>query len=196
MKLRNNKKLEIDVFLRGKSIDLIALNEEVIENSNWYKWYNDEETTMFMQYHYFPNTKDLQKKYLLNEILNNENKVQLGIFHKKNKILIGVISLNNIDYKNRECEISGMLGEKKYRNLSNYLEAAKLIIIHGFNTFNMNRIYSGAINKEVENMFVKFLGFKNEGRLRENIFKNGKYFDTYIHSILKSEFKKFKFYKQ
>lgn len=193
--VRKNK-FEVDVFLKGKLIDLISLSEEIVENSNWYKWYNDEETTMFMQYHYYPNTKELQKKFLNSEIVNNEKKIQLGIFHKKDRILIGVISLNNIDLKNRECEISGILGEKKYRNLNNYLEAAKLLIIHGFNTFNMNRIYSGAINKEVNDMFVRFLGFKNEGILRENIFKNGNYVNTYIHSILKSEFIKFKFYKK
>ena len=57
--------------------------------------------------------------------------------------------------------------------------------MNGFNTLNMNRIYSGAINKEIDNIFTKFLGFKREGTLRKNVFKNGEYFDTYLHGILK-----------
>ena len=187
---------EVNIFISGKVIDLIVLDEEIVNQSNWFRWFNDEATTMYMAKHYFPNSKELQKKYFQSKILNNINHVQLGIFHKKAKILIGVISLGNIDFINRCCEISGLVGEKKYRNVTNFLEAAKLIIIHGFDALNMNRIYSGTINQEIDKMFIKFLGFTSEGTERKNIYKNGKYYDTYLHGILKSEYNKCKFYKK
>ena len=185
---------KVNVFISGKVINLIVLDEEIIDKSNWFRWFNDEETTMYMQKHYYPNTKELQKKYFLSEILNNNKIVQLGIFHKKDRILIGVISLNGIGFVNRCCEISGLIGEKKYRNFHNWLEASKLMIIHGFNTLNMNRISGGAIKKQNEEMYVKVLGFTHEGIMRKSFFKNGRYHDTYVYGILKSEFEQFKFY--
>ena len=53
--------MQIDVFIEGKEIDLICLNETLAVNSQWYQWFNDEKVTAFMQKHYYPNTKELQK---------------------------------------------------------------------------------------------------------------------------------------
>ena len=181
-----------DVFIRGKIIDLVVLNIELIESTNWYKWFNDEETTTYMQKHYFPNTKRLQSEYFINEIKDNNNKLQLGIVSKKDQIMIGIISLNDIDHINRKCETSCVIGEKKYRDMKNYIEAYRLIIKHGFDTLNMNRISGGTIKKELEDILCKFLGFKSEGILRESVYKNGKYYDTHFHSILYKDYLKLK----
>ena len=37
-----------DIFLEGKHVILKVLTEDDIHNSNWYGWFNDEETTKFM----------------------------------------------------------------------------------------------------------------------------------------------------
>ena len=60
--------IDFDIFLKGENIDLVVLTTEIVEQTNWYNWFNDEENTEFMQQHYFPNSKDLQLKYLRNEI--------------------------------------------------------------------------------------------------------------------------------
>ena len=52
-----------------------------------------------------------------------------------------MISLNKIDNFNKNCELSCILGESKYRILKYYLEAATLLISHGFNALGMERIY-------------------------------------------------------
>ena len=60
--------MDFDVFIKGESIDLVVLTNDLVEKTNWYKWFNDEETTKNMQKHYFPNSRELQLKYLKDEI--------------------------------------------------------------------------------------------------------------------------------
>lgn len=180
--------IKYDVFIKGKLVDLVCLTEEIALKSNWYNWFNDEVTTNNMQKHYFPNTKALQLHFYQSEIANNSSKLQLGIFHKKDKILIGIISLNSIDFINRTCEISGLIGEKKYRNFNYFIEANKLLIDHAFDALNMNRIYGGSIIKEVNEMFCRVLGFTHEGIQRKCVYKNGEYHDVYMIGLLKEEY--------
>src|SRR5712692_6335413 len=99
------QEIKYDVFIRGNLIDLVCLNEEIALNSSWYDWFNDEDTMRNMQKHYFPNTREDQLKFLRTEISSNPAKLQLGIFHRKGQLLIGMISLNKIDFLNRKCEI-------------------------------------------------------------------------------------------
>jgi len=48
-------KINYDIFIKGDLIDLVCLNEEIVEKSNWYNWFNDEENMKYMQKHYYPN---------------------------------------------------------------------------------------------------------------------------------------------
>ena len=181
-------KLQFDVFIQGQLIDLVALTEELVEGTNWYKWFNDEENTKYMQQHYFPNTKAMQLQFFKSEIEGSSSKLQLGIVEKKDQLFCGVISLHNIDYINRSCEISCIIGEAKGRNVKNFIEACQLIIQHAFDTLNMNRIYSGTIIKEIDQLFCRSLAFKHEGISRQQVYKNGKYHDVYNHSLLQEDY--------
>ncbi len=177
-----------DVFIKGKAIDLIVLDEQTVENSNWYKWFNDEDNMKMMQKHYFPNTKSMQMHFFKTEIENNKSKIQLGIVHKKDSKLIGVISLNDIDYLNRKCEISGFIGEKEYQNFELYTEANKLIIKHAFDNLNIHKIYGGTLIKEISLMYCRALGFTEEGIKKSEIYKNGEYYDVYLIGLLRDEY--------
>ena len=190
------KKYEPDVFIKGELVNLVVLTEELIELSNWYKWFNDEKITLNTTHHVYPNSKDLQKIYFKENIQNSKNKIQLGIFHIKDNILIGVISLNQIDHFNKNCEFSAILGEPNYQVLKYYAEAARLIISHGFNTLGMQRVAGGTFNEDIQNMVCRILGLKSEGTKRSAIYKNGKYNDVFIHSILREEFLASKIYKK
>ena len=184
----NDNVLDYDIFIKGTLVNLVVLTEEIVEKTNWYNWFNDEDTTANMQQHYFPNTKAIQLEFFKSEIEKSDTKLQLGVVLIDNNLFCGVISLNNIDYINRCCEISAIMGEKSSRKIQYFIEAAKLIIKHGFNTLNMNRIYSGTIAKEIDELLCKTLGFKHEGISRQAIFKSGKYYDIHYHSLIKQDY--------
>ena len=182
--------MTFDVFIKGKLIDLVVLNEEVVEKTDWYNWFNDEENTKYMKHHYYPNNRARQLVFFKSEIENNSKKLQVGIFHKKDKVLIGVISLNDIDFLNRNCNTGAIIGVKKYRKIFCYLEAYTLLLKHAFEQLNMNKISDGTLSKDVADFLIKTVGFKMEGVRRKEYYKNGKYVDFYLVGLLKEEFYK------
>ncbi|MBM4159349.1 MAG: GNAT family N-acetyltransferase [Ignavibacteria bacterium] len=181
-----------EVFLKGNTVSLSILTEEDIQYSNWYRWYNDRETTYYMQQGYFPNTEEKQLIFFKNEIQHSANKIQLGILPAESEHIIGVVSLSNIDYINRKAEFSIIIGEKEHRGKGYGLEATRLIIDHGFSKLNLNKIYLGVISEHREAIkSYEKAGFKTDGLLRKDILMHGKYYDTLVMSILAEEFFKF-----
>jgi RimJ/RimL family protein N-acetyltransferase len=69
-------------------------------------------------------------------------------------------------------------------------EAVKMLVDYGFNRLNLHRIWLGvnADNDRAVKCYLK-AGFKEEGRLREDIFYHGKWADAIRMGILRSEWK-------
>jgi RimJ/RimL family protein N-acetyltransferase len=103
--------------------------------------------------------------------------------------LIGSLAFDNIDWRNRSAEFGIMLGDKTYWNRGYGTEAVRLLVKHGFNTLNLNRIYLHVFenNPRAIRAYEK-AGFVHEGRLRQAEFKNGEYIDILLMSMLKDEF--------
>ncbi len=185
--MEDNQKIDKrNVFLKGKCISLCSLSTTDIEKSNWYGWFNDEHICTFTQKHYFPNSQNKQIKFL-NEIEGKSNLIVLGIVH--DDMLVGVCSLNDINFINRNCSISIFIGEKiKDENVS--LETFYLLLKHAFYCLNLNKVSMGQHIK-LKLFFTRLslaFGFINEGVARAEIYKSGKYFDVINSSVLKSEF--------
>ncbi len=177
-------------FIEGKLINLINLTEDIVNNSNWYKWFNDEETTLHLQKHYFPNSKEDQINFFNSHLKDNKTTLQLGILDKKKSILFGVISLNNINYFNRNADWSVVIGEKKYRQLIYVNEAIDLLLRHAFFTLNLKKINGGYIEtlNDLGKFYQKRFNFKIEGKQRAQVYKSGKYLDITLIGLLKEEF--------
>ena len=101
---------------------------------------------------------------------------------------IGLIRLDDIDLLNRSICV-GLDIKKKYRRNGHGYHSFKLLIKYCFDELNMNRIWLlvASFNINAIGLYNK-LGFKEEGRQRERLFRNGKYSDYIMMSILRSEF--------
>jgi diamine N-acetyltransferase len=102
--------------------------------------------------------------------------------------LIGNLAFNEIDWRNRAAEFGIMIGDKKYWNRGYGTEAVLLLVNHGFNTLNLNRIFLRVFenNPRAIRAYEK-AGFVHEGRLRQAEFRDGKYIDVLMMSRLKDE---------
>ncbi len=109
---------------------------------------------------------------------------------KENWKLIGSCSFFNLDHRNRSSEFGIMIGEKSYWNKGYGTEAVHLLCQHGFDTLNLNRIFLRVFetNPGAVRAYEK-AGFTHEGRQRQAEFREGKYIDVLVMSILKDEFK-------
>lgn len=180
------KKINFKVFIKGKYVDLVAINEEFVKKTDWFDWINQKINTELLSQGNFPNTLSHQKKYFKEQIVSNK-RLQLGIVLKKENDLIGVISLYCINYSNRDAYISTFFNKKKkYKNLLKiFHETHSLIISHAFKKMNLRRIVSTTISKELDDLVCRALNFKREGVMKKKVFKNNKFHDLYISSVFK-----------
>jgi RimJ/RimL family protein N-acetyltransferase len=104
-------------------------------------------------------------------------------------MMIGGCGFFNYDGRNRSTEFGIMIGDKSCWNHGYGTETVRLLVQHGFNTLNLNRIYLRVLdnNPRAIRAYEK-AGFTYEGRQRQAEFKDGKYVDLLVMSILRDEF--------
>lgn len=101
---------------------------------------------------------------------------------------IGNCGLHRINFRCREAEVGIFIGEKTFWNKGLGTEAMALLLAHGFETLNLNRIFLRVYesNPRAIRSYEK-VGFVHEGRLRQAMYKQGRYIDVLIMSVLRSE---------
>lgn len=105
---------------------------------------------------------------------------------------IGAAGLLYINWINRSADFSFYIGEgEAYIDKEGLaLEATDLLIRYGFNNLNLNKIWMELyeFDEKKLNFFKDKFNFKEDGCLRQNCFEGGRYWDSYIISLLKKEF--------
>ena len=98
--------------------------------------------------------------------------------------------LTNIDWKNRTAELSQKIKAKASERVPNDIMDAMMGFLHyGFYELNLNCIYGTVLEyNHLSRKLARKCGLKEEGVLRERIFKNGKYHNLIPNSIIKSDF--------
>jgi RimJ/RimL family protein N-acetyltransferase len=171
-------------FLVGKYCKLGKLSKSDLNDSEWLKSINNPEYCKnLLSLGYYPVSFDDEVKYIENQ---KNNELRLAIYNNDDK-MIGIVSLNNISYLHRSCNHSQIIF-KTCQNYEVFYESNKLIFDHGFNNLNMNRISGGSVDILQVEMMCKFFNFKIEGEQRQSQFKDGKYLNNYLISLLKEDY--------
>lgn len=179
-----------DIFVKGKQVALKVLTRDDVIKSDWYGWLNDEHLCNTLQKHYFPSTMESQLLYWEKYIHNAKDKLQLGICALDKNEILGVTSLNQIDFINQKAEFSIIIGSSKNHNLNYFIEACKLLFNHGFYSLNLNRIYGGSMSRDLVLLMCRTLSCQEEGVSHQDVYKNGKYCDVYRYAVLREDFTK------
>lgn len=174
-------------FLEGKKIYLSPLSLQDITDK-YIGWLNNKEVCRENSHGVFPNTKAKTIAYVKG-LENSKSEMAFAIRWKKNDAHVGNAAINRIDPVNRSADLAIMIGDKKYWGKGIGSEVYALLLDHGFNALNLNRISSGqtVTNKGMIKVCEK-MGMKKEGILREALYKEGRYVDAVIFSILKKDF--------
>ena len=133
-------------------------------------------------------TQDIKKRI---EGYHNAFKEKIGItwaiVEKNNHQLIGDFGIWKIDRQNSRGEIGYILHPDFWKK--GYMkEAMNVIIRFGFNHLNLHS-YKANVNIENENSKALLLnfGFKLEAYFRENFYYDGRFLDSEIYCLLKSD---------
>ena len=106
---------------------------------------------------------------------------------------IGLLSLQNISWRNRSCSIDLYIGNKKLRNGLITSVAFYRIMEYCFDELNLHRVtaYIYSFNTRSWRILEK-IGAKRELLLREHVSRDGKLYDMYCYGLLRTEFEAFR----
>jgi RimJ/RimL family protein N-acetyltransferase len=110
-------------------------------------------------------------------------------------IPVGVAGLTSIHFTHRTAEISLYIAEEYHGKVATGTAGAiiKTLAAYAFEDLNLNRIFGETFwTNTVEILNLQELGFITEGTLRQTYYKDGRYIDSVIQSLLRSDYDKLK----
>lgn len=170
------------VFLRGKKVTLRPHSEKDIP---WLmKWVNDQEIRKFIA-RSMPASEKNERDWL-DRINKSENDLVALMIQFKG-VPIGNIGLD-INWIERIGTVGILIGEKEYWGKGLGTDASMALIEYAFNTLNLRKIewMAKAFNKRSIACALG-CGFKVEGRLREEYFDEGRYWDQIVCGMFRRE---------
>ena len=130
-----------------------------------------------------------QEKWFERSCVSNSNDFMFMIIRLSDNKPIGAAGLLYINWIIRAADFSFYIGEDAaYIDDKGYAEgAAKLLIDYGFNNLNLHKIWMELYEFDNQKLtfFKDIFSFKVDGKLRDNCFEDGKYWDSFIISLVK-----------
>lgn len=104
---------------------------------------------------------------------------------------IGGCGTNKVDWKNRYAMVGIFIGDEQYRSKGYGSDAMRVLLRFIFDEMNMNKVKLEvfSFNQRAIKSYVK-CGFRQEGVLRQEIFREGQYHDVIMMGILRMEWER------
>lgn len=169
-----------DIVLRAIELEDAELLKNLI---------NDPEIEKMVVGWSFPVSTEQQINWI-NNLSNQKDSVRL-IIHIDKIGAVGLVSLTEIDFKNRIATINIKLKrDNRIRNKGIGYKAITTLVDYAFNQLNLNCIVANILSYNIasQKLFEK-CGFQLDGKLRKRVFKDGSYHDLFSYSLLRSEYK-------
>ena len=173
----------------GQNIMLREYSKEDLPHMR--EWVNDPEiVNNLSDIFLYPTTVNSTESFL-NSVLEAQanDQAHFIIADISTGSYIGQIDLIKIDWKNRSAEMGIVIGKKDCLSKGIGTEAIQLLQNFVFERMNLNRLYLSVrdSNDRAKACYLK-CGFVEEGRKRQDFYIDGRYTDTIIMSVLKSEY--------
>ena len=172
----------------GEKVRLRPLEREDLPRC--VRWFSDPEVRRHLTI-YIPFSLAQEERWYENVLdrLERNSDVLLAI-ETSEGVHIGNLGLHTIDWKNRAAELGITIGEKEYWGQGYGTDAIRTLLRLAFEEMNLHRVQ---LRVDVDNArgvrCYEKCGFQTEGTLRDVVFREGRYYDQYLMSILRPEFK-------
>lgn len=134
---------------------------------------------------------DNQEKWF--EKVNKSSNDYMFLFEDiEKKIAVGAGGLLYINWVIRSADFSFYIGhDQDYIDEKYAVDAASILIEYGFNNLNLNKIWMELYEFDFKkiNFFKDKFNFKIDGRLRDNCFEDGRYWDSLLISLTLNDYR-------
>jgi diamine N-acetyltransferase len=180
----------INPFLIGERLYLRPLELEDLERCQ--RWFNDPEVRRFLS-SIRPLNQIVERAFLEDlskKAADPAADVIMAIVIKEDDGHIGNTGLHRINVIDRSAEFGIAIGEKDFWRKGWGTETARLMVQYGFSTLNLNRIYLRVHDNNPRGLGAyEKAGFRQEGILRQALFRDGQYHEVILMSLLRDEFR-------
>jgi RimJ/RimL family protein N-acetyltransferase len=171
-------------FLVGQLVYLRPL--ELADAQTIVPWFNDSEVTRYLLLCRPMSLADEQE--FLRRLSERPTDLAVGIAVREGDRLIGTAGLHQMDVRNRHAALGISIGDREAWGKGYGTEATQLLVRHAFFTLNLNRVWLHVYeyNDRALRVYEK-IGFQVEGRLRQDTFRDGRYWDTIVMGVLRED---------
>lgn len=174
-------------YIVGNKIYLRPLVRDDL-NEVYLSWLNDPEVNCYLESGLFPTTMDSLKRFY-DQVTGSADQVILAMIDRETDKHIGNVKLGPISWVHRRATFGILIGDKQFWGRGIGTEATKLMVEYGFFRLNLKRVDLGvyACHEAALRLYQK-IGFKVEGRFREDLFLGDRYEDRLWMGLLRSEY--------
>jgi RimJ/RimL family protein N-acetyltransferase len=148
-------------------------------------WFNDPDVARYLLV-YRPLPVHAEEEFI-RAATAGRDKVVFGVAVREDDRLVGVAGLDP-DFRCRSARFGIALGDKAVWGRGYGTEATGLVLRYAFETLNLNRVWLHVFeyNERARRVYEK-VGFVHEGRLRQDTYRDGRYWDAFCMGILRPE---------
>jgi RimJ/RimL family protein N-acetyltransferase len=174
--------------IKGKKVAFRAVEEEDLELL--LEWANDPVMSNLVVGWSFPLSMANQKEWFARSLKNPHT--QRFIVESYEDGVIGLTGLWEIDWHNRHALTAVKLGAENIRGKGYGTDAILTLMSYAFFDVGLNRLWGAMLPYNIPSYkaYVERCGWRVEGILRQEIFRNGEFYDLIRVAVLKEDFVK------
>lgn len=166
----------------------VVLRRHVPENlARFRAWYADPEIARLARYQEAPMRPEEIERFFASRVVGQEA-LAMAIHERESDRLIGTCAFSQFDGDNGSALYHITIGEKDAWGRGYGTEATQLMLDHAFDVLGLHRValYVFEFNERAIRAYRR-CGFVIEGRSRESIFRDGRWWDELAMSVLESD---------
>lgn len=169
--------------LEGKLVRLRAIEPE--DRARAAAWLGDPEVTRYLTYSYPSSDGDWLEEPWTNSFSTG---VRLAIETKDGEH-IGAVNLHRVHPEDRKAGLGIVIGAKEHWGRGYGGDAVLTMVRFAFREMNLNRVWLTVLEDHAAAIACyRRCGFQEEARLRQEVYKDGRYRDFVLMAALRNEF--------
>ena len=169
----------------------VVLRRHVPENlAAFRRWYSDPEIARLARYQEAPMRPDEIERFFAARVVGDDA-LAMAIHELATDRLVGTCAFSQLDGDNGSALYHITIGENDVWGRGYGTEATQLMLDHAFGTLGLHRIalFVFEFNERAIRAYRR-CGFVIEGRARESIFRDGRWWDELAMSVLERDWRR------
>jgi RimJ/RimL family protein N-acetyltransferase len=154
------------------------------------RWYSDPEIARLARYQEAPMRPEEIERFFAARVVG-DGALAMAIHERSTDRLVGTCAFSQLDGDNGSALYHITIGEKVAWGRGYGTEATRLMLDHAFGALGLHRIalFVFEFNERAIRTYQR-CGFVIEGRARESIFRDGRWWDELAMSVLESDWRR------